>query len=312
MATWTIPGREVERDSLLLLGVSLVSESARSRDKTNGHKVEIGIRDGTHFSPIGNWDQSSNKLNQGQGRELLGENRKRMRLRKGQQVVARITSTGSPASTTDMALTVRYAIDGAMTGKTRPLVATGVELDDERSREAIENVVSRVNESGLSEFTERIQLIDEPASTTSQPRYVYVDSDAENNGIDSSRQVISSTTYADVNNMSKTFSDLKSSSIYELRVHHTLEGLGDGGNAFGDIQIDIGSATATVDTQDNAAFFMGNGVRNSTSGYALIRFTGETSLTITQQARKVTYTGATTNFQIDASSWCAKLYREES
>lgn len=311
MATWTIPGREVERDSLLLLGVRLVSESARIRDKTNGHKVEIGIREGSHFSPIGNWDQSSNKLNQGEGRQLLGENRKRMRLRKGQQVVARLTSTGSPASATDMALTVRYAIDGAVTGKTRPVVATGVEIDDERSREAIENVVSRVNESGLSEFTERIQLIDKPA-TGSTPRLVYVDSHAENNVIDSSRQVISSTTYADVTNMSKEFSSLDETQVYELRVHHTLEGLGDGGNAFGDIQIDTGSVTPDVDTQDNAAFFMSNGGRNSTTGYALIRFTGASSITIKQQARKVTYSGVTSSFQIDASSWSAVLYREDS
>ncbi|MCP3975967.1 MAG: hypothetical protein GY720_15915 [bacterium] len=153
MGTWTIPGPVIDKDNTILRTVRLASESDRARSVTDWNRVRVGVRDGAYVSYIGSWDQSSNKIDQGNPRPLLGARRKNMRLRSGQQIIIEMKDAGSPSDPTDMAVTLQLALDGARTGRRRPLIKTG----------GGSSLADRINESGMHERKVRIPITAEPS-----------------------------------------------------------------------------------------------------------------------------------------------------
>lgn len=308
--TWTIAGPVIQKDNEVLKSAAIVTETSRARNNTSYHKIEVGVRNGEYTSYLGEWSQAANKLDKGVERELLPANKREKRLRRGQQIILRVTSAGSPDSPTDMAVTIKTTLDGAVTGKVRPLVSVGTEVNDEQSREAIDSVVSRVNESGMADSVSRIQVIDNPSAAASTGGSSYANSSAINYFWTSSLQTHNTTSYVDVNNTTHgddtevTFSDLDASATYEVNVWHTLHCL-NGANSNGKIQIDVNGITTLVDAQDNGTRFLAAGAsRNDIVGRALIRFTGQTSVTLNQQ---FALNSGSASVSFEGSSWLVEI-----
>ncbi len=209
-----------------------------------------------------------------------------------------------------MALTLELEEVGGVTGDARPLIQVGTDIEDQATREAVDGISSAIGRSRIGRWTERIRLIDDPSTATSNNGYVYEDSDAINYFWTSSLQTHNTTSYVDVNNTThgddteKTFSALNPTDTYELVVHHTLHCL-NGANSNGKIQIDVNGATTLVNHQDNGTRFLASGAsRNDIVGRALIRFTGISEITINQQ---FALNSGSTSVSFEGSSWLAEL-----
>ncbi len=167
-----------------------------------------------------------------------------------------------------MALTLELEGVGGVTGDARPLIQVGTDIEDQATREAVDGISSAIGRSRIGRWTERIRLIDDPSTATSNNGYVYEDSDAINYFWTSSLQTHNTTSYVDVNNTThgddteKTFSALNPTDTYELVVHHTLHCL-NGANSNGKIQIDVNGATTLVNHQDNGTRFLAIACRES-------------------------------------------------
>ncbi len=315
--TRRIPAYSVERSNEAIKSIHVVSTSDRDRSKTDWHKIRVGVSVEGRTDWLGEYDGAKQSLSKDVRFILTGDGDLNYLLPEDGEVVVEITTGGSPSSLDGMKVAGRghrigelsddenaRADDSSFPGSRvlKQKVFTGVD------EPGVERLASMLNDNGVTDFGFEVPLNDLNTDTNDNTGYVYVDEHTENNYYTSGFQQVSSTTYANVTNMSGTFSGLDSDETYELRVNHGLCGFGaTGSNANGLIKIDIGGITTLVDSQSNGpAFFNANGQRNNTSAFALIRFTSQTSVTITQQTATAS---GTARFDVQASDWQARLYR---
>lgn len=162
MASITINGPVVATDThnTVLREALFHSPLAREVSSTDYHVIEIGVREGAYTTWIGTWDQSGNKVNAASPLSILDEDRKGLRLKAGQAVVVKVTSTGTPASLEGSRITFTVALVGGRDGEAKPLVASGATVADPNTRVSLAALEKQINTGGLAEWDEPVQLQD--------------------------------------------------------------------------------------------------------------------------------------------------------
>jgi len=156
MGTWYIPGPSFSAGREVLRDVRLITQADRPRSQINSHRVRVMLRKGAFRSPLGSWDQGSNKLNEGVSRTILSTRNRRKLLRDGFSLEVEVRSIGSPASILGTA--VEFFFDSS---RKRALVSTeGAAIADDGQ---LERVVASLNSLGVTRRSAVIPLSEEPA-----------------------------------------------------------------------------------------------------------------------------------------------------
>lgn len=150
MSTWTIPGGDIDTDSLVLRGIKLATTNNRDRNTDDYLTIKIGYSDGPRTSYIGEWTQRTHRLNKGTPLELLHPNALDKRLIKGYSFVIVMETTGVVPDSRDMAITFHAERVGGTSAQERALLAGA----DESSAE-------QVNRSGLTKETWTVPLVNQ-------------------------------------------------------------------------------------------------------------------------------------------------------
>lgn len=167
MATLTLNGPVVPAGThnVVLRDAQLHSPTARAQASATYHVIEVGVREGVYTTWIGEWNQSTQKLDAATPTSILDANRLGMRLKEQQAIVVRITANGSPTSLVGTRINFRLALVGGRSGTAKPLVAAGSSVADPDSRVALAALEKQINLGGLSEWDDPVPLQDPPGIT---------------------------------------------------------------------------------------------------------------------------------------------------
>lgn len=169
MSTYTIPGPAVSGNVYVIRSATLTSETLRSKNRSDGHRVRVGMRDGEYASWWGTWDQGDNDLSAGTPRELLEPSIKGRRIKDKQQIVVEIQRTGSPASISDCEVTVVLEVRGGTSASDGPILTGAASVDDPATRDVLSSTRAQLNRSGIFERRISIPLRDSsPGAITSE------------------------------------------------------------------------------------------------------------------------------------------------
>jgi hypothetical protein len=174
VATWTICAHAVRRENEVLRKVSIWSSENRTVSLNNFYRVVVGVATGDgKFDEVGRYDGSTDVLEGNVVRDLTGSRSVDRRLKDGESLVARITSTGSPALTAT-GLTVEWtmALAGGNSQAEKPLFQTAGFVPDQITRTTVDGVVRTLNTSGITEWTVPVTLAD-PAEEAVEPEQEY-------------------------------------------------------------------------------------------------------------------------------------------
>lgn len=138
----------------------LHSPVERLASTTSYHVIRIGVREGANTSWVGTWDQSEQKVEGATPTSILDTDRKGMRLKAGQAIVVLISTFGVPVSLEGSRINFTLALVGGRDGAAKPLVASGAAVADPNSRTALAALERQINEGGLSEWDDPVQLQD--------------------------------------------------------------------------------------------------------------------------------------------------------
>jgi hypothetical protein len=162
MSTVTLNGPVVARGvhNVVLRDAVFHSPVSRDASAVSYHHITVGIREGEYTSWVGSWDQSVQSIEAGEPRSVLNDGRAGMRLKAGQAIVVMVETVGSPATLSGSRLNFTLALVGGRDGPAKPLVAAGALLADSNSRTALATIERQINDGGLSEWEEAVQLVD--------------------------------------------------------------------------------------------------------------------------------------------------------
>jgi hypothetical protein len=158
--TFNGPVVPTDRHNVVLREALFHSPVARAADEDDYHVIEVGIREGSNTSWVGTWDQSTQKVDGATPTSILTSGRHGMRLRAGQAVVLRVSAYGTPQTLDGSRVNFRLALVGGRDGPASALVASGAMVADANSRTALKALERQINEGGLSEWEEAVQITD--------------------------------------------------------------------------------------------------------------------------------------------------------
>lgn len=144
--------------NVILRGAFLHSPVSRSRPAADFYKIKVGVAKGAYTTWVGEVDQSTQKISAGEPLSMLDEGSEELRLMAGQMLVVKAIATGTPETLAGARVNFRMARVGGRHGAVKPLVDTGVDLEDPDSQTAIEAVRRQVN--NMAEWQESVALRD--------------------------------------------------------------------------------------------------------------------------------------------------------
>lgn len=162
MPSLTLNGPVVptDTDNVVLRDALLHSPIERDVSTASYHLIEIGVREGAYTTWVGTWDQSGQRVDGATPTSILDVGRKGMRLKAGQAVVVKVSVVGTPASLEGSRVNFTLALVGGRDGPAKPLVAGGASVVDLNSRVALSALERQINDGGLAEWDEPVQLQD--------------------------------------------------------------------------------------------------------------------------------------------------------
>lgn len=136
------------------------SPVARAVSSSDYHIVRVGVREGEYTSWVGTWNQAEQSLEGATPSPILDTGREGMRLKAGQAIVVKVTTVGTPAPLTGCRVNFTLGLVGGRDGQARPLVASGSMVADANSRAALAALERQINEGGLADWEEAVQIAD--------------------------------------------------------------------------------------------------------------------------------------------------------
>jgi hypothetical protein len=162
MAQLTINGPAIRTGvHNLVLRDALIHSPVERRNSTVAyHTIKVGIREGNYTTWIGTWDESTQSIKACEPKSVLDTGRVGMRLKADQACVVQITTTGTPDSLRGSRISFHVARVGGRDGQAKPLVLGGASVSDVNSRVAIRALERQINDGGLAEWEDGVQLDD--------------------------------------------------------------------------------------------------------------------------------------------------------
>lgn len=160
MPTITLPACRVREENSVLEEVTIYSDTERTRSGSNYVVIEACVRREDKIQVIGTYRQDTQTIPEGEAIPILEADRARMRLKKDEALVVRITTTNYPTSLQGMAVDFVTTLVGNESGTVRPLVSVGTTQGDVRGRSGLDELTAKLNVSGVARRTYTVALTD--------------------------------------------------------------------------------------------------------------------------------------------------------
>lgn len=269
MSVWREQAGVIRDANEVLVGVEMWSQSALSKNGTDGYRFRAGVANGDRVDWIGVLDQAEKSINAGSPTSFIGGKSISRRMEVGQQLVFEIAKNGAPADLSGVAGRFITSLDGSRAGRASALFSAAADAQDPAVRQNFQALMDQLNSAGLGVRNYKTSFRNPASSGDGTTASIVTHTD------DDTFSGLSSGTLA--TQATATISGLDSSLTYIVAVHVTgfIESSSGAAHYQYRVQEDGGAVTGTTHDVHSA----GTGVHSVIACNLMEDVSGQTSRT---------------------------------